>query len=245
MYNSIGLPTPRGSGTSGYVQRNLGFLHPAKNDVNAAPAPQLQKDFKSVLSNLKKSDEILEHERKRKIECKVFELCEKLRDEGQDEETIKRVAAHKRRHLSRLVPDVKASKELARLDTHEVADLKLKQLQRFGGALGISTEHNVGKAFDRELQEEEKKIRKLKSEAVEAERQQAEIEGRQRRRDRDDISRRRSSKRSRSRSRSHKRRSSRRRSPSPSPSTSKSSRSRRRSRMRSPSLTRSRSLSRS
>lgn len=26
MYNGIGLQTPRGSGTSGYVQRNLSFV---------------------------------------------------------------------------------------------------------------------------------------------------------------------------------------------------------------------------
>jgi hypothetical protein len=27
MYNGIGLTTPRGSGTNGYVQRNLSFVH--------------------------------------------------------------------------------------------------------------------------------------------------------------------------------------------------------------------------
>nr|6QDV_R Chain R, Serine/arginine repetitive matrix protein 2 [Homo sapiens] len=26
MYNGIGLPTPRGSGTNGYVQRNLSLV---------------------------------------------------------------------------------------------------------------------------------------------------------------------------------------------------------------------------
>ena len=28
MYNGIGLTTPRGSGTSGYVQKNLSFVKP-------------------------------------------------------------------------------------------------------------------------------------------------------------------------------------------------------------------------
>lgn len=28
MYNGIGLQTPRGSGTSGYVQKNLSFVKP-------------------------------------------------------------------------------------------------------------------------------------------------------------------------------------------------------------------------
>jgi len=29
MYNGIGLPTPRGSGTSGYIQRNLAYIKPS------------------------------------------------------------------------------------------------------------------------------------------------------------------------------------------------------------------------
>jgi len=28
MYNGIGLQTPRGSGTSGYVQRNMAYIKP-------------------------------------------------------------------------------------------------------------------------------------------------------------------------------------------------------------------------
>jgi hypothetical protein len=28
MYNGIGLQTPRGSGTSGYVQKNLSYIKP-------------------------------------------------------------------------------------------------------------------------------------------------------------------------------------------------------------------------
>ena len=31
MYNGIGLLTPRGSGTSGYVQKNLSFVRPQKS----------------------------------------------------------------------------------------------------------------------------------------------------------------------------------------------------------------------
>ena len=35
MYNNIGLMTPRGSGTSGYVQRNYGYMkykHKSKDE---------------------------------------------------------------------------------------------------------------------------------------------------------------------------------------------------------------------
>lgn len=44
MYNGIGLQTPRGSGTSGYIQRNL----------SAKPKPkQNRDDFLKTLERLK------------------------------------------------------------------------------------------------------------------------------------------------------------------------------------------------
>mgnify|MGYP006867842780 CR=1 FL=1 len=33
MYNGIGLQTARGSGTNGYVQRNLSFVHVGKPKI--------------------------------------------------------------------------------------------------------------------------------------------------------------------------------------------------------------------
>ena len=33
MYNGIGLQTPRGSGTNGYVQKNLAFIKMGRNKV--------------------------------------------------------------------------------------------------------------------------------------------------------------------------------------------------------------------
>lgn len=31
MYNNIGIPTPRGSGTSGHIQRNSAYLKKSRN----------------------------------------------------------------------------------------------------------------------------------------------------------------------------------------------------------------------
>lgn len=77
MSSNVGLTTPRGSGTSGYVQRNLSHLRPRDN---AQPYP---KDFDSIRHRQRQPDkEILEHDRKRRIEVKVFELKDKLEDEG-------------------------------------------------------------------------------------------------------------------------------------------------------------------
>ena len=77
MSSNVGLTTPRGSGTSGYVQSNKAHLRVRDN---AQPYP---KDFDSIKHKQRQPDkEILEHDRKREIEVKVFELRDRLEDEG-------------------------------------------------------------------------------------------------------------------------------------------------------------------
>jgi len=94
MYNGIGLTTPRGrsvagffvvslgfhalySGTNGYVVRNLSTIrsqqsaHDRANAWDVAPPKHREPDA-----------EILEHDRKRKVEVQCFELQLKLEDEG-------------------------------------------------------------------------------------------------------------------------------------------------------------------
>jgi len=77
MSDNVGLPTPRGSGTSGYIQRNRALLKPRDR---TAPYP---KDTESLRHRQRQPDaEILEHDRKRQVEVKVFELRDRLEDEG-------------------------------------------------------------------------------------------------------------------------------------------------------------------
>lgn len=76
MSDNVGLSTPRGSGTSGYVQRNLAQVRPRDY---GAPYP---KDLDSLRHKQRQPDKgILEHDRKREIEVKVFELRDKLEEE--------------------------------------------------------------------------------------------------------------------------------------------------------------------
>ena len=78
MSDNVGLSTPRGSGTSGYVQRNLAHLRPRDRgapyarDADAAARPHRQRQ---------PDQEILEHERKRAVEVSVLTLREKLEDD--------------------------------------------------------------------------------------------------------------------------------------------------------------------
>ena len=77
MSSNVGLTTPRGSGTSGYVQRNLSHLRPRDN---FAP---YSKDLDSIKHRQRQPDkEILNHDRLREVEVKVFDLRDRLEDEG-------------------------------------------------------------------------------------------------------------------------------------------------------------------
>ena len=73
MYNGVGLQTARGSGTSGYVQRNLSHIVPGTQFK--------QQDYGKILQKMKENPlpppkppnaKLLEHELKRKRDAKVF-----------------------------------------------------------------------------------------------------------------------------------------------------------------------------
>ncbi len=71
MSSNVGLTTPRGSGTSGYVQRNLSNLRPRDRE-HGAPYP-LDLDGARQQHRQRQPDAaILEHDRKSEVEVKVF-----------------------------------------------------------------------------------------------------------------------------------------------------------------------------
>lgn len=80
MYNGIGLATPRGSGTNGYVQRNWATVRKTKEKVQYRTEEELE--ALDASNNRQPNQEILDHERKRKIEVKCVELEEILEEQG-------------------------------------------------------------------------------------------------------------------------------------------------------------------
>ena len=80
MYNNIGLQTARGSGTNGYVQRNLSLLRSRKEKVEYHTNEDLDK--LEQMNTKKPNQEILEHERKRRIELKCMELQDVMEEQG-------------------------------------------------------------------------------------------------------------------------------------------------------------------
>ena len=79
MYNGVGLLTPRGSGTSGYVQGNKFNLR------GGAPMRMMPGQSVSDMQGPKQTQPdkgILEHKAKREIELAVAQEQAKLEDEG-------------------------------------------------------------------------------------------------------------------------------------------------------------------
>lgn len=105
MYNGIGLLTPRGSGTSGYVTGNkFNLRHPppkqhgAKYDTLNSEGPKQKK------ANM----DILEHNRKREIESKCFALADSLEEQGYTEEEIEKEVSELRAQME---ADAKTAKQ--------------------------------------------------------------------------------------------------------------------------------------
>ena len=77
-YNGIGLQTPRGSGTNGYVQRSFAHIRRKPQTPYSRDSDQDKPQTKTRKAN----PEILEHDRKREIEIRCLELQDKLEEEG-------------------------------------------------------------------------------------------------------------------------------------------------------------------
>jgi hypothetical protein len=144
MYQNVGLTTPRGSGTSGYVQRNLSHFKPRDN---AAPYP---KDWDNYKHKQRKPDEaILEHDAKRAIEVKVFELRDRLEEEGKlDDDEIDERCQELRNRLEAERQKNKGAKTDARglksYQVHDLAKAKIEESEKLRKALGISEDYEEG-----------------------------------------------------------------------------------------------------
>lgn len=148
MSSNVGLSTPRGSGTSGYVQRNLSQFRPR-------PAQPYSKEVEPIQHRQKQPDkDILDHDRKREIEVKIFELKDQLEDEGIDEDEIDTRCDLLRKKLQDEGGTNKA-KSLKAHQIHDIADAKIKQTEKLRRALGISKNYEEGGHWRR--QDEKKK----------------------------------------------------------------------------------------
>ena len=99
MYNGIGLTTPRGSGTNGFISKNLSF-----RPNNTKTTDLAFRDLETKPPKQRKPNaELLEHQKKRAIEVKVTEwaVSTGLFDSGISEEEIQEKINAKREELTK------------------------------------------------------------------------------------------------------------------------------------------------
>ncbi|MCJ1406579.1 RNA-splicing factor [Ptychographa xylographoides] len=158
MSSNVGLSTPRGSGTSGYVQRNLSHLRPRDN---IAPYP---KDLDSIKHRQRQPDkDILAHDRAREIEVKVFDLRDRLEDEEVDEDEIEVQTEALRKKLTSEMNGSKTSgKGLKSHQVHELAAAKIQESEKLRKALGISKDYEEGSHWKKQ----EERLRESTKEKV-------------------------------------------------------------------------------
>jgi serine/arginine repetitive matrix protein 2 len=136
MYNGIGLGTVRGSGTNGFVTRNLSHVRTTKENVEYKPDEELKK-LESYI-NKKGNAELLAHERKRKIELKCLEMEDLMSEQGYPADQVETKVAKFRQQL--LDKDTKDAQQLESgeklASTHQIAeanDLKNRKLREAFG----------------------------------------------------------------------------------------------------------------
>ncbi|KAL2016241.1 hypothetical protein VTK56DRAFT_4046 [Thermocarpiscus australiensis] len=193
MSDNVGLPTPRGSGTSGYIQRNLAHMKP--RDL-AAPYHNKPRDPDSLRHKPRQPDKgLLEHDRKREVEVKVFELRDRLEEEGVEEEEIesrcdelrKKLLAEMEKNQAREDGDRRRGgvgpaprRSFKMHQVHELADAKIKESERLRQALKISKDYEEGSHWRRQ---EERLKKALEREAEEGRDGRESVRNRDRSRD--------------------------------------------------------------
>ncbi|SPO02983.1 related to Pre-mRNA-splicing factor CWC21 [Cephalotrichum gorgonifer] len=144
MSSNVGLSTPRGSGTSGHIQRNLAFQRPRDN----APYPDADRQLKT-----RQPDKgIMEHTAKRNIAAQVFNLRVQLEDEGLDEEEIDARCDELEEKLvaKRAKGGDQTSGAFKKHEVHGMADAKIKESEKLRSALGISKDYREGDHWRRQ-----------------------------------------------------------------------------------------------
>jgi len=171
----IGVRTPRGTGTNGYVATNLANLPKGRRTVKESDWKKIQKQKPQVMAKANK--EILEHDKKRNVEIRVMEWAEEngYLDSNLDQDKIDEMMAKARKRITqeeeerevrmRQQANIRDVMNRGRagerqLSTHEQAKLREERQIKLAAAFDIEdAKYREGDAFDQEVQEEKKKQR--------------------------------------------------------------------------------------
>lgn len=154
MYNGIGLTTPRGSGTNGYVQANKAHVRSKKDRViEYQSEEEIQKAERLMFREPNK--DILEHERKRRIEAKCFEMRDLMEEQGyKDSEIEEQVSGYRDALLAEefgkgdVVSKADIGKPLS-TSTHALAAAAQEKNDQLKTALNISSDFKDGSSLQK------------------------------------------------------------------------------------------------
>ncbi|RLN20382.1 hypothetical protein BBJ28_00002507 [Nothophytophthora sp. Chile5] len=215
MYNGIGLRTVRGSGTNGYVQRNLSYVNASRTRQTLARNQRGgggSGDFNGRGGGKNRpppNPEILLHEQKRQVELRLLEMSVEMEDRGCDVDEIQdKVKRERERLLARLTEGSgRGAKAKDAESSHARRQRKEEENARLKDAFGIAADYVAGESFDPEMQERRRQERVARREQEQKTREEAHQQRLKERQERDEkMAERRERFRSpRSRSRSHSR----------------------------------------
>ncbi|XP_019058242.1 PREDICTED: pre-mRNA-splicing factor cwc21-like [Tarenaya hassleriana] len=123
MYNGIGLQTPRGSGTNGYIQSNKFFVKPKSTGKPVNGGIGFEDGQGTAGLSKKPNEDILEHDRKRQIHLKLVMLEDKLIDHGYSDAEIAQKLEEARLNLeaSTSCSDESADAKISDTQPHQIA----------------------------------------------------------------------------------------------------------------------------
>ena len=163
MFGGVGLPSAKGTGTNGYVERALGYL---PKDYKPGSYGEIIRQMKANPAPIKRkiNDDIILHEEKHKIEVELFDLREKFENEKKyNEDEINEKINNERKRLYHLLERREAD-FMDKNETHQKGKLKDAQMKIIRDALKIKKEYNLGEGFEFTLQADEKEKLKHKKE---------------------------------------------------------------------------------
>ena len=163
MFNGVGIPSAKGTGTNGYVERALGYL---PKDYKPGSYGEIIRQMKSnpAPNKRKINDEIILHEEKHKIEVELYDLKEKyLTEKKYSDKEIEEKINKERRRLYYLLERREAD-FMDKNETHQKGKLKDAQMKIIKDALKIKDGYYLGEGFEYGLQADMDKMKKSKKE---------------------------------------------------------------------------------
>lgn len=160
MYNNIGLQTPRGSGTSGYIMANKAKAKPQRSRL------EFLKELKQLRENVlppprKANPDIINHMEKREIYVKLAQMRATLSAQGDlaEDEIEQQQLKQTEEELLRKFQNGELRQALAKngkdavKDTHALALVKEQEQNRLKSAFRVDGKYEFGSAFDFDNQE--------------------------------------------------------------------------------------------